>query len=143
MVSSEPLGFDFVCAMNTRGYKPIDHAPCPMAVVAQAINALSVRWRKTVSLSGVQSQLRAHSRPGKVGGRRAIFRYHQEIKRGSGIIFTRRQRNENDTYAVVRVLHRQSYAMRCSQNKPPNSRPSTTYPSRSREVSPETHLPWP
>ena len=39
-----------------------------------------------MSLSGVQPQLRMHSRPDKVGGRRAIFRYHQEIKRGSGII---------------------------------------------------------
>jgi hypothetical protein len=41
--SLELLGFDSVCVMNTRGYKPIDHAPCPMAVVARAINALSVR----------------------------------------------------------------------------------------------------
>jgi hypothetical protein len=38
-----------------------------MAVAARLINALSVRQRKTVSLSGVQPQFPVHSRPGNEG----------------------------------------------------------------------------
>jgi hypothetical protein len=87
-----------------------------MAVVARTINALTAKeeWcHSAVSSLTVQ----VHLRPGNIEEEERL-RY-QEIKRGSGIIFTRRQRNEvMITYAIVRLLHCPSNQCGNPPNKP-------------------------
>ncbi len=80
----------------------MDHAPMPHGGGSTDDQRARGR-RRTVSLSGVQPHVQVHLRPGKVGEEERL-RY-QKIKRGSGIIFTRWQRNEiMITYAFICIL---------------------------------------
>lgn len=72
-------------------YMPMDHAPMPHGG-GSTDDQCAHGKRRTVLLIDVQPHVQVHSRPGKVREEERL-RY-QKIKRGSGIIFTRWQRNE-------------------------------------------------
>ena len=92
-----------VRVLNTGDYKPMDHAPMPHDG-GSTDDQRAHGKRRTVPLIGVQPHMQVLSRPRKVREEERL-RY-QKIKRGSGIIFTRWQRNEiMITHAFVRILH--------------------------------------
>jgi hypothetical protein len=92
-----------VRVLNTGDYKPMDHAPMPHDG-GSTDDQRAHGKRRTVPLIGVQPHMQVLSRPRKVREEERL-RY-QKIKRGSGIIFTRWQRNEiMITHAFVCILH--------------------------------------
>lgn len=114
----------------------MDHAPCPLAVVARTINALSVKQRKR-GHSAVSTLKCLCTRASGEVGEEEPFRY-QEIKGIAESFYTvvvgRGIHLRNRPYPASSVV-----SMRYTVTD--HTLSCIAYPSR--EVSPETHLPGP